>query len=886
MRFLTQALFATAASLALGACGGGGGGGNDSAFQPQGITVSVSPASSSSTPSSLVGVTVRVTGERGAPLPDGTTVRLQVSPTGVGLLSSSQTVTPPNAGGATALAESVTAPLTGGLVNFRLHTRAVGTATLTASVTDPNAPARVVTGTASVSVAPGAPNDPRISLQLAGSSTLPVNRLSPPINYNSPYFTPVTVTWRNLDGTLVTPRDDEDFVGVSISPTETAFFTFLDDPATTDINENLVALGQGPANVVAGRSFLRVFSSRIPGTATLTVSAVDQITGETVSATQTFVVSNGTPALPGAIVFDTNESPVYIQGVNAPSTKPIQVLLFDGGGALVPNAPSGVNNLRVELQSSLNGGERLNGVSAAGIPVNGSTISIRSNNGEAGLSLQAGTVAGSVSLRATADRADNNVDNGITDAVTSTRQIVISDGRIFDIQIQTAELSGVSDQVAGPPPGTTSPDATYQLLVTALATDRTGNPVPGGAQIRFGLVDEPQQNGTFTIAGGDGNPLENGSTFTAGQGNFLAAGPGDTLLVLGEQIANSRDLESARTVASVQGPTQLTVTAPFNPNDVSGTSVDGGPIFPYVIGRAADANVLASGNTGFGSLPGVAASVVTFPARRLGKAVYLWVQGNGSIVPGTTRARIVSDVETFRLPGAGPAVVTARPASVLANRATTVTTCVNDAAGNPVPGVAIGFAFEPPATGSVNGVSGSGLILPTGANGCTTSNVLGNLAPGSSGDGKLVFNVGDSEFEVAVVRAGTNAITIGPSPLAAFATLPNQPLSAAIVACIVDGAGPVPGVVIGGSCPLPTPAAPAVLPPTLSVALPQTTGTDGCAVIPVSYSNMIVQDGANVVIRSSTCTFTSTANVGGSVQIVGTRRCGDGLLPAVVGCPP
>jgi hypothetical protein len=164
--------------------------------------------------------------------------------------------------------------------------------------------------------------------------------------------------------------------------------------------------------------------------------------------------------------------------------------------------------------------------------------------------------------------------------------------------------------------------------------------------------------------------------------------------------------------------------------------------------------------------------------------------------------------------------------------------------------------------------------------------VLGNLAPGSSGDGKLVFNVGDSEFEVAVVRAGTNAITIGPSPLAAFATLPNQPLSAAIVACIVDGAGPVPGVVIGGSCPLPTPAAPAVLPPTLSVALPQTTGTDGCAVIPVSYSNMIVQDGANVVIRSSTCTFTSTANVGGSVQIVGTRRCGDGLLPAVVGCPP
>jgi hypothetical protein len=882
MRVLTQALFATVASLALAACGGGGGGGNDSAFQPQGITVTVSPASNSSTPSSLVGVSVRVTGERGAVLPDGTTVRLQVSPPGVGLLSSTQATAPPNAGGTGLLAESVSATLSGGLANFRLHTRSVGTATLTASVTDPNAPQRTVTGTASVSVAAGAPSDPRLTIQLAGSSTLPVNRVG--INYNSPYYTPVTVTWRTLDGALVTPREEDDFVGVSVLPTETAFFTFLDDPDTTDIDENFVGLGQGPADVVAGRAFFRVFSSGTPGTATLTVSAVDQQTGETISATQQFVVTNGTPALPGAVVFDTDESPVYIQGINAPATKPVQVLLFDGGGAFVPNPPTGVNNLRIELQSSLNGGERLNGVNAAGTPVTGATLSTRTSNGEAGFSLQTGTVAGTVLVRATADRADNNVDNGITDAVTSTRQIVISDGRIFDIQVQTANIQGVSSQVAGPPPGNTSPDATYNMRVTALATDRNGNPVPAGAQIRFGLIDEPQQNGLFTLSGSDGNPQENGTTFTAAQGGFLSAGPGDTLLVLGEGIANNRDLESARTIASVQSGTSLTVGAPFNPNDVTGTSVDAGPIFPYVIGRAADANVLASGLT---NNIGVASSVITYPARRLGKTIYLWVQGNGSIVPGTNRARIVSDVETFNLPGAGPAILTARPGSLIANRATNVTICVEDSSGNPVPGARVNFAFEAPATGAVNNVGGSGQTLPTGADGCVTNNVVANLAPGATGDGTLRFFLAGGEVELDVTAQGTPVLSIGPAPVQVFAGPPNQ--QAFIAVCANDGGGPIPGVIVnvqGGQCTPPAPAAPLTNPGSVQLSVPQITGQDGCAVIPVTYTAMAVQDGANVVLRTSTCSFTTNAGLSGAAQIVGTRRCGDGLTPALVGCPP
>jgi len=884
MRFLSKAVFGVLASVLLASCGGGGGGGNDSAFQPQGIRVTVTPASTASTPSSLVGVTVRVTGENGAALPDGTAVRVQVSPPGVGLLSTVQAggTFPPNQGGTAVLNESVTASLAGGLANFRLHTRAVGTATITASVTDPNAPQRNVTGAATVGVAAGAPTDQRLTIQTT-ATTLPVNPIG--INYASPYFADVTITWRNLDGTLVTPRSDSDFVGASISPVSVGVFTTLDDPETTDINERLIALGQGPLNVVAGRSIISVFSRNTPGTATLTVSAVDQITGETVSAVQEFRVVNGVAAVPGAVVFISDTSPFYIQGINAISSKPIEIAVFDGAGALVPNAAPGVNNLRVELQSQLNGGERLIGVNAAGNPVQGASIVTRTNNGQANLALQAGTVAGSVILRATADRADNNVDNGITDPVVSTRQFTISDGRLFDLQIQTANFDPVSSQVAGPPSGNSNPDATYQFLVTALATDRFGNPVPAGAEIRFGLIDEPQAAGEFLIRGNDGNPQENGIGFVALGGAFTTAGggvgPGDTLVVFAEDIPGNRDMEAARTVAAVQSPSQLTVTQPFNPNDITGTSVDAGPIYPYVIGRAADANVRASGLT---DSAGVAASVVTYPARRLGKRIILWAQGNGALITGG-RPRIVSDVESFNLAGAGPGVLTVTPGGITSNRLTPVRVCLRDSSGNAVPNASIEFAFSDAATGSVNGVQRAGRTPPTASDGCVTVNVVANLVPGAT-QGALLFTSSDAEATVAIRAVGTPALAIGPSPVPAFNGT-NQ--VATIAVCVNDGGGGIPNVVISGTCTVPTGGTTATNPAVVTLNVPQTTTQDGCAVVTATYTAMIVQTGTMAAptteSRTSTCTINTNVGLTGTVQVVGTRRCGDLLNPNPPGCP-
>jgi len=138
MRPSIKTLFGLFASVLLGSCGGGGGSSDDSAFNPPGVIVSVT-AQAATTPASLIPVTVRVTGPNGAPLADGTTVNLIVSPAGVGFVSGAGAP-----GAPIVLSDRATSTTIGGIATFRFHSRGVGSATLTASVPDPNAPARSV----------------------------------------------------------------------------------------------------------------------------------------------------------------------------------------------------------------------------------------------------------------------------------------------------------------------------------------------------------------------------------------------------------------------------------------------------------------------------------------------------------------------------------------------------------------------------------------------------------------------------------------------------------------------------------------------------------------------------------------------------------------------
>jgi len=862
MRSLTKSLVWVFATLLLASCGGGGGGGNGSGFTQAGITVSVSPQSGTSTPFSLVPVVVRATTNNQS-LPEGTVVTLTVSPPNVGLVSAVQLD-----GVNTVVAESVTGQLRGGVANFRLHTRAAGSATLTASVIDPAAPSRTVTGTSIVAVNAGAGTDPRLVLT-ATASTLPINSqlLIPFIG--SPYISELTITRRTLDGALVTGTET---CQVAASPVTFGAFSTLDDPETDDVNEIEVLIGSGPVNINAGRGTIFVSSFDRPGQLTISVSCRDLVTNETISNTFVVTIGNGSPQLPASIVISTDDRPVYIQGSNGNTTQPIEVLLFDGGGAPVPDAPAGVNNVRLEIVGGAQGGERLASISASGAPQQGSPVFARTTNGIANAFYTSGTRSGPVVLRATSDRADNNVDNGIQDPVTSTRQIVVSDGRLFDIDIDTSTLQGLSTNVI-PIAG----DA-YRAIVRATATDRFGIPVPPGTQIQWGLIDEPVDGNAFAIAGTTGDPQEGGTLFTDPNGGFTTqgggAGPNDTLIVFGEdrELQGDRDLESSRTIVSIQSATQLTVAYRFNYNDDTGVSVNHGPVLRYAIGRATNGNISPVSST---NSRGTASALIVYSASDVGKRFIVWARGQGDIVQGT--AELVTDAEEVNYPGAGPGTLTARPSSIGANRTVPVAVCLKDANDVGVGNASVAFSFTG-GTGTVNGqASGS---VTTGGNGCvvvavSTSGVL-------TGGPTLEFTFGDLTATVTIRPPGSVVVSVTPSGVVVG---PGAGV-AVVEVCVRDGGTGISGVSITSTCTIAPPA-------TLAAQGSLPTGLDGCTNVGIQYSGLASNGPDNLpgtaddIVRSGTCTFSTGGTGGGSATatFTGTTVCPPGISPPPPGCP-
>ncbi len=565
----------------------------------------------------------------------------------------------------------------------------------------------------------------------SGSITLTADRTTLPLNSSgelpflgSPFLASVSVTFRSANGTIEAPNGDGTF---TIDQPNIATLSQADDPATTDVNEFTQRYASFHQTMNNGSFTVFVNSLTTAGTAILTVSAVDPQTGVTVTKTLGFTVSSGVGTQPATVSLVANPTNVYLAGAGGSSSSQISVQVLDGAGLPVPNPASGnagFDNVQFDIVGD-SGGATLSTISASG-NVSGPSVQTHTLNGIATATFTAGTLQGPIHLKVTADRSDNNVTNGIADPVTSTGSVIVSDGKLASIiitspsidslQVNPPVASGVtSSSDATPPP----PDGTYSLTVSALAVDSQGAPVTVGTPIAFGTVDAPligfpdQGTGQFAIQGGDGNPQESGTLFTAPTGQFTTAGggagPGDTLLVFGKEVSGNDDLESARVIAHVNSATSLNVTRPFNPNDHSGT-IDYGPVLPYVIGRATESNITPSAST---DVRGVATVQLTYPVSRLGKAVYIWAQADGAFTPaGGTR--LVSDISGFNFAGEAPATLSASPSPIAGNTTTNVTVCLQDARTEALQGVAVGFAFQGVAgQATLDGQPASGFFKPS-----------------------------------------------------------------------------------------------------------------------------------------------------------------------------
>ncbi|MCB1608557.1 MAG: hypothetical protein KDI71_16435, partial [Xanthomonadales bacterium] len=677
---------------------------------------------------------VRITRANQTPVAEGTVVSLRVDNVFVAAISRLDDPDTPEINEFTTLFGQVTAETSGGLATFFVHSlNQVGTATITASATDPEVPSRTISTSATIQVVPGPEPFERIAID-ATRQTLPANIFGVQPFLGSPFISEVTVTRRRLNGDLI----QSGTIGVSVNPVGSGGFSTLDDPTTPTIDEFTNILGSGPVDVLAGKATL-FFHAFSPGSTVMTITDTDPDTGATLTSQITFVVSSTAPALPASLSFLTPAPPLYIPESGGNATYAMQIFVADGAGGAVPDpetAGTAVNNVQIEiLQDGAAGGETIATVGANGLPQDGRISSTRTFAGIASAVFRAGTRQGTLAIRVTADRADNNVDNGIADPVITQQSLTVSDGRLFSLQItvpntNALRINRVSGEVTTDGTVPPDPDGTYSLTVSAIGTDRQGNPVLPGTPITFGLVDAPiagfpaTGEGSFVISGLDGDPQEAGRGFTAPTGQFATAGggagPGDTLLVFGEESVGNRDLESARTVERVNSNTSLTTTTNFNRNDDTGQTVNNGPVLPYLIGRATIGNISSSAAT---DELGVASTTLNYPTNALGHVAAIWARGTGDTVNGNVD--LVTDAELIVYPGAADATLVVSPSTIPANTTSQVTICVFDATSAPLQGFPIAFQFNnPPATATVDGQSINGVVAtPTGTSGCTSATV-------------------------------------------------------------------------------------------------------------------------------------------------------------------
>jgi len=821
MKFLSQLSLLLLTTTMLVSCGGGSGGsegGGHSAFNPGGTPkITLSASTASITQNSFVDINVAVDKGDGTVVADGTEVNAQLTPATIGTLTGQSTGATPTVPGNTA--RNVTS---GGRTNFRFSsTNQSGTARITISVNS------TFVATASIDInVNGGGSDPRLQLKSI-TNTLPANRSTGWPFIGSPYLTEVDVVWRRANGELIGGTRE---VNVSINPVTVAAFSTLDDPETdwtgakddpptAKGNEFLTLLGSGPVDVTGGHGTVFVHSGDVAGQATLTVTAVDPDNGQTITASQVFTVTSGVPPLPATVNVSAQSSSIYVQGSGGSTSTPVMATVTDGANQLVPDPLLGnnaYNNVKFEIVNQGNiGGAILTAINAQGQNQSGTSVMVRTIQGIASISFQSGTQQGPIQIRAIADRADNNIDNGIQDLVSGTVTVVVSDGKLFSLVITSPDTGAIQINPVSPDAepddnGVTIPpslDGSYSMTISVLATDRQGNPVLPGTAIRFGLIDAPvsgfpnQGGGFFDLAGNDGNPQENGMLFTAPTGKFTTAGggagPGDVLLVFGQSVTGHRDLESARTVKNINNSNSLNVMTRFNYNDDTGVSVDGGSILPYIIGRAMEGNISATTLT---NEYGVARTTMNYPVSRLGKIAAIWAEGNGDTVNGNMET--VTDVELVRFPGVAPGTLIASPKPIPGNITTTVGICLRDYLNSPIQGVFVGFAFADIGVGQgwVDDIASAGTVVhPTGTDGCTTAVVRTiGIAKTDSGSGaedsgpRVIFSAGDTDA-VPISAGGGLVLQASPSAFSGTGGL--------VTLTLLDSAGnPVPGVPISGSC--------------------------------------------------------------------------------------
>ncbi len=327
----------------------------------------------------------------------------------------------------------------------------------------------------------GAQNTVKVTIT-ADKTTLQTNLINSGPNPGQPFTNTITVQVTRSGNLYPAPSVTIDIV----SGLSSGALYYLDgDPTHEDEDGNPLAYRRLAFEDTSGTVTAHFHASSTPGTVVLRASAQDPNTSATITADLRITVGPGaSTGLPAEAIFIIPSTPLYITGQGRTDVKQFQVYVGDDAGQPVPN-PAG-NNLRLQLLPSRpNGGEKLVAISASGTQ-EGEIVNTRTINGVAEIALHSGTLPGTVAITAIADRADNNVDNGIQNAVFDVDTIPIGSGEITSLTFTGPYPGAVAQRRNTLPLGDgdsiESATGVYSRLISVVAVDEFGNPPPSGSR--------------------------------------------------------------------------------------------------------------------------------------------------------------------------------------------------------------------------------------------------------------------------------------------------------------------------------------------------------------------------------------------------------------------
>ncbi len=222
----------------------------------------------------------------------------------------------------------------------------------------------------------------------------------------------------------------------------------------------------------AGLATFHFHASDVAGPATVRCTVTDD--GNVVRSDEvTIQVGSNTPSgKVSQVVFDrSSQNYLFVQGYNGPTQLQLQVNVVDEAGQPIVNFPAGVNNLQLRIvpdpASLADDGATLRGVDTYGQAVAGTSILVRSTNGQAQFTLVSGNAAGMILIEAISDRADNDVGNGVTEAIYN--HVAVSAVTSAPTQAPTATPLAIS---------TTNPPAAVANIPYGTLLEATGGSAP------------------------------------------------------------------------------------------------------------------------------------------------------------------------------------------------------------------------------------------------------------------------------------------------------------------------------------------------------------------------------------------------------------------------